>query len=180
MIAVQGTSQTFTSRRYGYSLTVTTDWAINEAPGSWNGVIVRNASAPDSGTDEFSDPGVATIEVGFQAVPRGTTVAAWEASEASSVQNGIAVLGGERMCPQAAATQTVQVAGREVLLLPEPCPSIGATQVSNASSRSFINAFLVDGTSGVVLQWYSANGGEAAARAAFLPILGTLTLGTSS
>ncbi len=180
MIAVRGTSQTFTSRRYGYSLTVTTDWAINEAPGSWNGLISRNSYNPDPGTDDFSDPGVATIEVGFQAVPPGTTVAAWEASEASSVQNGIAVLGGERMCPEAAATQTVRVAGREVLLLPEPCPSVGATQASNASSRSFINAFLVDGTSGVVLQWYSANGGEAAARAAFLPVLGTLTFGTSS
>jgi hypothetical protein len=84
------------------------------------------------------------------------------------------------MCPEATATQTVRVAGREVLLLPEPCPSIGATQASNASSRSFINAFLVDGTSGVVLQWYSANGREAAARAAFLPILGTLAFGASS
>ena len=182
MIAVRGTSQTFTSLRYGYSLTVTTDWAINEAPGSWNGTIARNSYNPDPGTDDFSDPGVATIEVGFQAVPPGTTVAAWEASEASSVQNGIAVLGGERMCPEAATTQTVRVAGREVLLLPEPCPSVGANQAqgSSVSSRSFINAFLVDGTSGVVLQWYSANGGEAAARAAFLPILGTLTFGTSS
>ena len=182
MIAVRGTSQTFTSRRYGYSLTVTTDWAINEAPGRWNGLIARNSYNPDPGTDDFSDPGVATIEVGFQAVPPGTTVAAWEASEASSVQNGIAVLGGERMCPEATATQTVHVAGREVLLLPEPCPSIGATQVqgSNASGQSFINAFLVEGTRGVVLQWYSANGGEAAARAAFLPILGTLTFGASS
>jgi len=182
MIAVRGTSQTFTSRRYGYSLTVTTDWAINETPGNWNGVIVRNASIPDPGTDWFSDPGVATIEVGFQAVPPGTTVAAWEASEATYVQNGIAVLGGERMCQEAAVTQTVQVAGREVLLLPELCPAVGADQVPghNAGDQSFINAFLVDGTRGVVLQWYSANGGEAAARAAFLPILGTLTFGTSS
>lgn len=164
-IELQGGNQTFTSLRYGYSLTVGSpaDWLVRETPGIWNGVLDLHRSAPDPGTDWFRHPGVATIQVGFQDVPAGMTLAAWEAAEAPSAK----VLD----CTEAKTAQTVTVAGGKALLLPETCPKDVVGEFPG--DQFFLNVFLVHGTSGVLVQWNSQQGHETADRATFLQILGT-------
>ena len=167
-IAVHGKSQTFSSNRYGYSVTIPASWLVTEIPGKWNG-IAKGVGEQDAGTDRFSSPGVIAIEVGFQAQADGTSIAAWESSEAAWVREGD--------CTEASSTEAIKVAGRDVLLLGETCPSqvIG----ENPGNQSFLNAFLVNGGTGVLIQMNSRKGHEAADRATFLQILGTLKLGPS-
>jgi hypothetical protein len=171
-VTVRGTAATFTSLRYGYSLTVSAaDWVVQETPGTWNGVFhPNNLQNPDPGTDWFREPGVATIEIGTLGVAGGTAVTAWEASEAPSV----------RMldCREATSTEPVSLVGLQVLLLPETCPKVVVGEF--AGDQYFLNAFMVHGTSGIVAQWNSVQGHEASDRATFLRILGTLRFGASS
>lgn len=168
-ITVHGKSQTFSSVRYAYSLTVPANWLVAEIAGKWNG-IAKGVGEQDAGTDRFSDPGVIAIEVGFQAQAPGTGVAAWEAGEASWVLEGD--------CAEAASTEQISVAGQAMLLLAETCPAqvIG----ENPGNQSFLNAFLVHGSNGILIQMNSRKGHEATDRATFLQILGTLKLGASA
>jgi hypothetical protein len=164
-IMVHGTTATFTSLRYGYRLTVSVaDWLVSETPGTWNGIFQPNAVNPDSGSDWLRDPGVATVEIGVLAVAPGTTVAAWEASEAPSVRM--------LACKEAASAEAVTVAGAHLLLLPETCPKVVVGE--SAGDQYFLNAFLVHGTYAVIAQWRSEQGHETADRVAFLQILGTM------
>jgi hypothetical protein len=164
-ITVDGANQTFESLRYGYSLTASVaDWLIRETAGDWNGVFEPRRLNPDPGTDWIRDPGVATIEIGEVTVPAGTTLAVWEASEAPAVRM--------LACTEATSPQPVTVAGQSALLLAETCPKV--VEGEFAGNQFFLNAFLVHGTSGLVLQWNSQQGHEAADKATFLKILATL------
>lgn len=168
IIAIQGDLQTLTSYRYGYRLSVPTSWVVEETPGGWAGSITR-VEPRDAGMDWFSEPGVATIEVGFLALPAGTTVAGWEAAEAPAVRM--------YACRQAAKPTSVRIAGEPGLLLPEACP---ADVVGDfPGDQYFVNAFVVHGDTGVVIQWNSLRGHEAADRAAFLGIVRSLRFGTA-
>jgi hypothetical protein len=164
-ITVTGADQTFASLRYGYSLTVgAADWLVRETPGTWNGAFEPHHFNPDPGTDWFRDPGVATIELGVLAVSSGTTLATWEASEAPAVRGGA--------CQDVPPAQALTVGGERLLLLPEACSKV--VQGEFAGNQFFMNAFLVHGTDGVVVQWDSEQGHEAADKVAFLKILATL------
>lgn len=168
-VTVRGATAIFTSHRYGYSVAFSaSDWLVRETPGAWNGIFESNPlSTTDSGTDWLRNPGVATIEIGVLDVPAGTTVAAWEASEAPSVRM--------LACTEAASAETATVAEERALLLPETCPKVVVGE--NAGNQYFLNAFLVHGTRALIAQWRSEQGHEAADRATFLRILGTLRWG---
>jgi hypothetical protein len=163
---VRGSELTFTSLRYGYSVTMIADeWVADETPGSWDGRFDPQRLDPDPGTDWLRDPRGATIEIGVLAVVPGTTLAAWEASEAPAVR----VLA----CKEVPPPDSAMAASTRVLLLPETCPkpAVGET----LGDQYVLNAFLVHGTSGLVAQWESEQGHEAADRASFLAILATWT-----
>ena len=164
-IAVHGATTTFTSVRYGYSVQVgTADWIVSETPGTWDGVLALNDPYPESGTDWLKEPGIATVQIGVLAVPPGTTVTAWETSEAPSVR--------KLACTEAASTQAVTISGLPVLLLPETCPKTVVGEFPG--NQYFLNAFFVHGAKGVIAQWRSEQGHAAADRATFLRILGTM------
>jgi len=164
-IAVHGATTTFTSVRYGYSVQVgTADWIVSETPGTWDGVLALNDPYPESGTDWLKEPGIATVQIGVLAVPPGTTVTAWETSEAPSVR--------KLACTEAASTQAVTISGLPVLLLPETCPKTVVGEYPG--NQYFLNAFFVHGATGVIAQWRSEQGHAAADRATFLRILGTM------
>ena len=152
-IAVHGATTTFTSVRYGYSVQVgTADWIVSETPGTWDGVLALNDPYAESGTDWLKEPGIATVQIGVLAVPDGTTVTAWESSEAPSVR--------KLACTEAASTQTATVSGLQVLLLPETCPKTVVGEFPG--NQYFLNAFFVHGATGVIAQWRSEQGHAAA------------------
>jgi hypothetical protein len=119
--------------------------------------------------DSFSEPGAATVEAGFRTVSPGTTVAEWESAESSSVRM--------YACAEAAKPTSVRIAGAAGLLLPETCPVDVVGDFP--ADQFFINAFVVHGATGVVIQWNSRRGQEAADRALFLGILESLRFGIS-
>ncbi len=65
------------------------------------------------------------------------------------------------------------LAGAATLLLPETCPRAVAGE--DRGNKFFLNAFAIHGTSGLVAQWSSEQGHEAADRVALLAILSTWT-----
>jgi hypothetical protein len=152
---VTGSTLIYTSFRYRYSITLTSAWIVVAIPGTWDGSTDTTLPAP--GTDHFSDPGVAQLIVGFMPVSAGTTAASWASQDAINIRF--------QGCPtQTVATPPSMIGGHQVVLVPWTCQA----------GSSITNAFLVDGTNGVLVEWIPPEGGPSD-RPAFQRILGSLT-----
>lgn len=153
--------EVFKSARYPYSITLTADWTVKANPGTWSGALLTDTQP---GTDFYIDttppPVDWVIQVGFLPVASGTTLSAWAAAEG----------------PRAVEVQFCSAQA------PEPATTIGSYQVIiqrvNCRGDEFVlNAFLLHGGDGILLEWTSPSGNETADRAKFLAILATLKLG---
>ncbi len=147
----------FTSPRYPYSITLTADWTVFARPGQWKGFILESGT---QGTDSYTDSAVPVdwnFEVGFLPVASDATLASWVAAEAP--RTIVSDCAGRTPGPP------TSVGGHLVVLQRVGCPQYFV-----------LNAFLVDGRQGVLLQWLSPLGQEVADQAEFLAILATLKL----
>ena len=146
----------FTSTRYGYSITVTTDWSISSTPGTWNGITDANNHGGDPGTDLFVDPGATfVVHVGVRPIAAGTTLQQWVGQESTK-----SVLTGCKMGP---ADPPITVGAGAVVLVRGVCAELDVT-----------NAFLVRDTRGFLVAWANLIGHEAAAQPAFRQVLASL------
>lgn len=152
--APTGTSSapvTFTSSRYGYSLTMPPGWSIEEKPGAWNGE--NNDPGGEPGMDAYhqylreADP---PLTIGVLALKPGTTVQEWVQSEASRTTI--------RGCQPDPGLEKTSLAGEAGLIQRQTCQSLTVT-----------NIFLVNKDRGYLLSW----GGTPEGLHTFLEILPT-------
>ena len=147
--------QTFTSARSHYSIEVPAAWLVSAHPGTAVFPFLGN----DTGTDNFSNPGAAKIELAVLAVAAGTTLASWEALTASLDHDP------SGMCLERPPAQSIRAAGGAALLLQWDCSAAYRTQFS----ASFVHA-----GSGYYVVWSSPPGNAANDEGTFLGILATV------
>jgi hypothetical protein len=147
--------EVFTSSRFGYSITLTSDWVLDAYPGTWDGVEVVSGKKGIDWCNDSTPPLDSNVEVGFLPIKAGTSLAAWAAAEAPR-----AVVSD---CTAGDLQPATSLGGHQVILGSVTCPGFFV-----------VNAFLLDARMGVLVEWRSPLGSQTSDQATFLAILRTL------
>lgn len=152
------TAEVFTSSRFGYSITMTSDWRLNEIPGHWTGYVVPNFMG-DTGTDAYTD--IVTrelMEIGYLQLAHGASLDDWATAEAPKATFSD--------CTVTAGPDPLEVAGQDARYMLEVCPG-----------HMVLNVFLVRGGTGIFSHFVGDRGIVKAVQTKYLDFLDSLQFG---
>jgi hypothetical protein len=117
-------SQSFTSPRFGYTISIPETWIVNEKPSRW--LDFRWPYPPQAdGTDVFStyvEGQNVQIAVGARALPEEATLELAEQNAAILMADGTFFVCGDVSNLQVASSEPITIGGEPGVLLQAPCP----------------------------------------------------------